>query len=128
MTPTGNLTYPWGLVYIGILLVSIPASKKVLDFPTLKCYYCGKYCSYSYYQKQNAYVVRDAKSKAVLHRYFSNELPEDNKKKPAPKKSKSEDKQVKRFTPPTLEEVKAYCAERNNTVDAEQNIHAPFFY
>lgn len=75
------------------------------------------------YKKNNKkylVIVRNAKSKAVLHRYFSNELPEGNKKKPAPKKSKSEDKQVKRFTPPTLEEVKAYCAERNNTVDAEQ--------
>lgn len=28
----------------------------------------------------------------------------------------------KRFTPPTLEEVKAYCAERNNNVDAERFI------
>jgi hypothetical protein len=28
----------------------------------------------------------------------------------------------KRFTPPTLEEVKAYCFERNNQVDAEQFI------
>ena len=28
----------------------------------------------------------------------------------------------KRFTPPTLEEVKTYCAERNNNVDAERFI------
>lgn len=28
----------------------------------------------------------------------------------------------KRFTPPTLEEVKAYCEERNNNVDAERFI------
>lgn len=28
----------------------------------------------------------------------------------------------KRFTPPTLEEVKAYCAERNNNVDAARFI------
>ena len=28
----------------------------------------------------------------------------------------------KRFIPPTLEEVKAYCKERNNTVDAERFI------
>ena len=29
---------------------------------------------------------------------------------------------TKRFTPPTLEEVKAYCEERNNNVDAERFI------
>lgn len=29
---------------------------------------------------------------------------------------------TKRFTPPTLEEVKVYCAERNNNVDAERFI------
>ncbi|MBO7735979.1 MAG: hypothetical protein J6S67_25645 [Methanobrevibacter sp.] len=29
----------------------------------------------------------------------------------------------KRFTPPTLEEVKAYCQERNNSVDAERFIN-----
>lgn len=29
---------------------------------------------------------------------------------------------AKRFTPPTLEEVKAYCIERNNNVDAERFI------
>lgn len=28
----------------------------------------------------------------------------------------------KRFTPPTLEEVKAYCSERNNNVDAQRFI------
>ena len=41
------------------------------------------------------------------------------------KSSKSkliEGKAPKRFTPPTLEEVKAYCAERRNTVDAERFI------
>lgn len=31
-----------------------------------------------------------------------------------------EKKPVKRFTPPTLDEVKAYCEERHNNVDAEQ--------
>jgi hypothetical protein len=30
------------------------------------------------------------------------------------------DSRAKRFTPPTLEEVKAYCAERNNNVDAQR--------
>lgn len=40
-------------------------------------------------------------------------------------KDKEEDKKnnserAKRFTPPTLEEVKAYCAERKNNVDAQR--------
>jgi predicted phage replisome organizer len=33
---------------------------------------------------------------------------------------KSDKPTRKRFTPPTLEEVQAYCLERNNTVDAER--------
>lgn len=32
---------------------------------------------------------------------------------------KEKDKRHKRFTPPTLEEVQAYCKERNNKVDAK---------
>ena len=32
-------------------------------------------------------------------------------------KSASADRKVKKFIPPTVEEVKAYCDERNNTVD-----------
>lgn len=31
-----------------------------------------------------------------------------------------EKKSIRRFTPPTLEELKAYCLERNNGVDAER--------
>ena len=33
-----------------------------------------------------------------------------------------EEKKTKRFTPPTLEEVQAYCVERKNDVDAERFI------
>ena len=35
-------------------------------------------------------------------------------------KEKDNSKPKKRFTPPTLDEVKAYCAERNNGVDAQK--------
>ncbi len=35
---------------------------------------------------------------------------------------KEEEKPAKRFTPPTLKEVQAYCFERNNNVDAEKFI------
>lgn len=37
-------------------------------------------------------------------------------------KSKSEKGKAKRFTPPTLEEVAAYCKERNNSVDPQHFI------
>lgn len=35
-------------------------------------------------------------------------------------KNKNKDVSLKRFTPPTLDEVKAYCKERNNNVDPER--------
>ena len=38
------------------------------------------------------------------------------------KKRNSKEKTPSRFAPPTLEEVKAYCEERNNKVDAEKFI------
>lgn len=36
------------------------------------------------------------------------------------KEKESKKKAASRFTPPTVEEVKAYCIERNNSIDAEQ--------
>ena len=38
------------------------------------------------------------------------------------KEKKSKKKSAKRFTPPTVEEVKAYCQERENNVDPERFI------
>ena len=35
------------------------------------------------------------------------------------KKGKKETKPVSRFAPPSIDEVKAYCLERNNSIDAE---------
>ena len=51
------------------------------------------------------------------------ERPEDTTNTPSynPKqKSENNKKTSKQFTPPTLEEVQAYCKERNNNVDAKQ--------
>ena len=47
-----------------------------------------------------------------------------NKKEIDKEKSKSAeaDRKVKKFIPPTVEEVRAYCTERNNTVDANSFI------
>lgn len=53
-------------------------------------------------------VTKNNESKSIE---LDKEKDKDNNKKTA-----------KRFTPPTLEEVKAYCRERNNNVDAEQFI------
>lgn len=51
------------------------------------------------------------------------ERPEDTTNTPSynPKqKSENNKKTSKQFTPPTLEEVQAYCKERKNNVDAKQ--------
>ena len=45
---------------------------------------------------------------------------EKEKEKDKDKESVREKKPLARFTPPTINEVKAYCRERNNTVDAER--------
>ena len=52
----------------------------------------------------------------------ANCLPQDSIGKNSKEKD-SLDSKRKRFTPPTLEEVKAYCAERKNNVDAERFIN-----
>jgi hypothetical protein len=54
------------------------------------------------------------------------ETPQSKVKKSKVKKSKEDiyisAKPANRFVPPTLEEVKAYCLERNNSVDPERFI------
>lgn len=45
---------------------------------------------------------------------------EREKEKDGDKERSKREKTAKRFTPPTVEEVKAYCKERNNSVDAER--------
>lgn len=47
-----------------------------------------------------------------------NDTDKDIKEKES--KKKSADKPHRSFTPPTLEEVRAYCAERKNNVDAQR--------
>lgn len=49
-------------------------------------------------------------------------LPLSDKSKRKSIEIDKEKEKRKRFTPPTLEEVKAYCEERNNNVDAERFI------
>ena len=52
----------------------------------------------------------------------ANCLPQDSIGKDSIDKN-SKDNKRKRFVPPTLEEVKAYCAERKNNVDAERFVN-----
>ena len=49
------------------------------------------------------------------------EIEKEKEKEKELEKSKRESKS-KRFTPPTLEEVQAYCAERNNNIDPQHFI------
>lgn len=51
----------------------------------------------------------------------ANCLPQDSIGKNSLEEDK--DKKRKRFSPPTLDEVKAYCAERKNNVDAERFVN-----
>lgn len=48
------------------------------------------------------------------------ERPEDTTSYNPKQKSENNKKTSKQFTPPTLEEVQAYCKERNNNVDAKR--------
>jgi predicted phage replisome organizer len=50
------------------------------------------------------------------------EIDKDIDKEKSKRESKSEKSKAKRFTPPTLEEVTAYCIERNNNIDAQHFI------
>ena len=52
--------------------------------------------------------------------YRSKEQGVKNKSKEQGVKSEEKNVYKKRFCPPTLEDVKAYCSERNNSVDAER--------
>jgi len=59
---------------------------------------------------------------AVTNSNTEIEIEKDIDKEKDIEKSKSEKSKAKRFTPPTLEEVTAYCIERNNSVDAQHFI------
>ena len=60
---------------------------------------------------------RDEASRSVTHR---DEALEDKDKDKDKDKGKVYTRQSARFTPPTLDEVKAYCQERGNSVDAKR--------
>ncbi len=65
------------------------------------------------------------KEQALLERYSSVTKSNESKSKSIEKDIEKDkeiegDKKRKRFTPPTLEEVKAYCKERNNRVDPQK--------
>jgi len=47
---------------------------------------------------------------------------ENKKEKEKENKKENEKREVKRFAPPTLDEVQAYCEERGNNVDPDRFI------
>lgn len=76
-------------------------------------------------KENNAYelvktpCIQDGYSLDTQYRLGKDRLDKDSKDKDSVGGS-GERKPQKRFTPPTLEEVKAYCQERKNNVDAER--------
>lgn len=53
---------------------------------------------------------------------MDNSLPTTKKVKKEKKDKEGKNKESSRFTPPSLDQVREYCLERNNSVDAEQFI------
>lgn len=68
-------------------------------------------------QKTNTDKIRIDKISIDKNSIDKNSIGEMQEGDKAPKSK------AKRFTPPTLEEVQAYCIERNNSVDAERFIN-----
>ena len=81
--------------------------------------------SIDYYESNVTGIVTDALP-PVTKRYteidIEKDIDIDKEKDIEIEKSKSEKSKAKRFTPPTLEEVTAYCIERGNSVDAQHFI------
>lgn len=65
---------------------------------------------------ENTNVIRTYNGSNTIKEKESKENKNESKEKEIVKKPSS------RFTPPTLDEVKAYCSERNNNVDAQRFI------
>jgi hypothetical protein len=63
------------------------------------------------HSKCNANAMQNDANETKQNETKQNETKQDIADKPPP---------VKRFTPPSLEEVQAYCSERKNNVDAEK--------
>ena len=79
----------------------------------------------TYRQKQLSKTNSKANSKANVRQadiYKEDKDKEDKEDIDKEKDKKSIGEKEKRFSPPSPEEVKNYCKERNNTVDAEQFI------
>lgn len=65
------------------------------------------------------------KSHSKSYQMISNDIicyqeKENKKEKEKENKKENEKREVKRFAPPTLDEVQAYCSERGNSVDPER--------
>ena len=83
--------------------------KSLLDVKKNKAYTLNDECI------QNVYIT-DTQDRLGKDRLGKDRLGKDSIEGETPKSK------AKRFTPPTLEEVTAYCIERNNSVDAQHFI------
>ena len=83
--------------------------KSLLDVKKNKAYTLNDECL------QNVYIT-DTQDRLGKDRLGKDRLGKDSIEGETPKSK------AKRFTPPTLEEVTAYCIERNNSVDAQHFI------
>lgn len=64
-------------------------------------------------------VPDDTKNASCMFWYQEEEKEEEEYKEEYIKETLSKEREKKRFVPPSLDEVTAYCTERNNTVDPE---------
>ena len=77
-------------------------------------------------KKKREYRERQTEERTIEGQCPQNVLTMSDKSKSIEKeieKEKEKDNKRKRFSPPTLDEVKAYCDERKNNVDAERFVN-----
>ena len=111
----------FGMIEIVDGVITIPnwGKHQNLDQLESKKEYMRNYMK-EYREKQKLLTAGETNCKTNSKANVSQADKEEDKEK-----EKEEDKEIKgakrkRFTPPTLEEVKAYCKERGNNVDAQK--------
>ena len=72
--------------------------------------------------QSNDSVTESNKLETSCNTEIEIDIEKDKEKELERDKEKSKSEKVKRFTPPTLDEVIAYCNERNNNIDANHFI------
>jgi len=78
----------------------------------------------NYKEKKSCYIAKTEvlNSKNKSAKYEENRIEENRRGIEEEKKRKEEKKEKGRFTPPSLDDVAAYCAERGNSIDPQRFI------